>query len=363
MTILDLLPSAGLKHVAGTSGGEFAGPCPMCGGTDRFRCWPHHPSGATGGKFMCRGCGRSGDGVQLLRDMDGLSYLEACRRLGTTPRPGRRLMASQQKAAWIPKPSILPGAAWQATAAAFVEYAAGVMATDVQGQAYAMGRGLAPETIQTLGIGWNPSTVYDPRASWGLPYELNPETGHPRKVWVARGLVVPTFHAGRVVALKIRRSDWRGEDDPLPKYAAIKGSAQGPMILAEDPGKPVAIVEGELDAILIHQAVGDLVTAMAMRSAKIKPDTEAHALLMAAPTILCALDADPAGYEGWLWWRDAYRQAKRWPPILGKDPGEAMKAGLDLRAWIMAGLSPDPQPQHDPIPAPARRDELPAWAL
>ena len=40
--------------------------------------------------------------------------------------------------------------------------------------------------------------------------------------------------------------------------------------------------------------------------------------------ILCALDADQAGYEGWLWWRSAYHQAKRLPPVLGKDPGEGM---------------------------------------
>ena len=361
MTILDLLPSAGFKHVSSTSGGEYAGSCLWCGGEDRFRVWPDHPSGATGGKFMCRGCGRSGDALALIMERDGVGYVEACRRLGTTPRPGRRSLAPQQKAPWTPRPSLLPCSTWQATAAAFVEFAAGVMTMSAEGQAYAMGRGLTPETIRTCQIGWNPATIYDPRESWGLPPELNSDTGHPRKVWIAHGLVVPTFHAGHVVALKVRRPDWR-EGDRLPKYAVVKGSAQGPMTLAVAAGRPVAVVEGELDALLINQAARDLVTAMAMRTAEGRPDAEAHALLENAPTVLVALDADEAGRKGWLWWRNHYRQAKRLPPVLGKDPGESLKAGLDLRVWIQVGLSPGPKPTSEPIHAPARRDELPAWA-
>ena len=133
-----------------------------------------------------------------------------------------------------------------------------------------------------------------------------------------------------------------------------------PLIVAASLGRPVTVVEGELDALLIHQMAGDLVTPMAMRSAKNKPDVEAHALLRTAHTILCALDADTAGYEGWLWWRGAYRQAKRWPPILGKDPGEGMQAGLDLRAWILAGLLSERKAEPEPIPAGTTA--LPAWA-
>lgn len=355
-TILDFLLSEAFKHVAGTSGGEFAGPCPKCGGTDRFRLWPH--KGATG-KFWCRGCGWSGDGIQFLRDLDGLSYPEACRRFGTTPRPGQRSFAPRQKGTWAPKPSVLPCGPWQATAGAFVEFATGVMATCAEGQAYALRRGLTPETIRACRIGWNPVTVYDPRESWGLPPELNPETGRPRRVWLPAGLVVPTWRAGCVVALKIRRPDWH-EGERLPKYAGVIGGSGGPLVLSGAAGKPVAVVEGELDAFLIHQAGGDLVTSVAIRSAKNKPDAEAHALLTVAPVILCALDADDAGYEGWLWWQAHYPQVRRWRSLEGKDPGESMKAGLDLREWIMAGLSPEPEAE--PVRHPAGPKDLPAWA-
>ena len=35
---------------------EFAGPCPWCGGEDRFVVWPNQ---GQGGRFMCRRCARS----------------------------------------------------------------------------------------------------------------------------------------------------------------------------------------------------------------------------------------------------------------------------------------------------------------
>ena len=40
--ILDLVKSdvPSIKRVANTNGGEWAGPCPFCGGEDRFRVWP-----------------------------------------------------------------------------------------------------------------------------------------------------------------------------------------------------------------------------------------------------------------------------------------------------------------------------------
>jgi hypothetical protein len=62
-SLLDLLP--GLKRVSSSGGGEYAGPCPFCGGTDRFRCWP------VKGRAWCRQCGWKGDAIQLLRDAMG----------------------------------------------------------------------------------------------------------------------------------------------------------------------------------------------------------------------------------------------------------------------------------------------------
>jgi DNA primase len=51
MTIFDLLEADGFssKKVASTGGGEYAGPCPFCGGINRFRCWPTKGEGGAGG--------------------------------------------------------------------------------------------------------------------------------------------------------------------------------------------------------------------------------------------------------------------------------------------------------------------------
>src|SRR5262249_25466914 len=88
-SLLDLVPE--LKRVSSSGGGEYAGPCPFCGGTDRFRCWP------TKGRAWCRQCGWKGDAIQLLRDRDGLSFFEARRQLGlSTDRPSREAIRKQK---------------------------------------------------------------------------------------------------------------------------------------------------------------------------------------------------------------------------------------------------------------------------
>ena len=79
MILLDLLShDTTLRRVASTRGGEYAGPCPWCGGRDRFRVWPY----ADRPRYWCRRCNRNGDAIQYLRDRHGLTYRAACARLG-----------------------------------------------------------------------------------------------------------------------------------------------------------------------------------------------------------------------------------------------------------------------------------------
>ena len=54
MNILDALGLIGWtgKKAATTNGGEYAGPCPNCGGSDRFRVWPVEKGGE--GRCWCR---------------------------------------------------------------------------------------------------------------------------------------------------------------------------------------------------------------------------------------------------------------------------------------------------------------------
>lgn len=68
-----------LKKVAQTNGGEYAGPCPFCGGEDRFRVWPKRNS------MWCRQCDYSGDLIDYIQERDGVGFVEACEKLGLDP--------------------------------------------------------------------------------------------------------------------------------------------------------------------------------------------------------------------------------------------------------------------------------------
>ena len=59
-----------LKETCSTHRGELHGPCPICGGEDRFMVWPKHPEGP---RAWCRQCERWGDCLRwsmYLRDID-----------------------------------------------------------------------------------------------------------------------------------------------------------------------------------------------------------------------------------------------------------------------------------------------------
>ena len=57
MNLVDLIGrDTTLRKVASTHGGEYAGPCPWCGGEDRFRVWPY----ADRPGYWCRQCGKNG---------------------------------------------------------------------------------------------------------------------------------------------------------------------------------------------------------------------------------------------------------------------------------------------------------------
>lgn len=71
--LLDLIQNEVSLRGRGT---ELYGPCPGCGGTDRFRVWPET------GRYWCRQCNRSGDAIQFLRDFRGFSFQDAAQMVG-----------------------------------------------------------------------------------------------------------------------------------------------------------------------------------------------------------------------------------------------------------------------------------------
>jgi len=334
MNVIDLLHSHGfqLKRVASTNGGEYAGPCPRCEGHDRFRVWPQHSKG-TGGRFWCRRCDWNGDALKLIMDLQNLSFPAACRELGLTGIFWRRPLRSRRisKSEWEPKERREVHLKWRARATAYVEQCHKRMMQSHEGLAFAAHRGLKVETLDRHRIGWNDQDRFELRQGWGL------KPGN--KVWLPRGLVLPGWRDGELVKLKTRRPS---SEDGRPKYVAVSGGEIGPFVLNLEKGRPVLVVEGEIDGLLCSQEGGDLVTTFALGAAQIRPNLDAWALLQAAPVVLCALDYDKTGAREWRgWWSRHVRHAVRWPTPSQKDPGDYLQAGGNIREWIKTGLTGD----------------------
>ncbi len=58
-----------VKRVATTNGGEYAGPCPLCQGTDRLRVWPSPRQGSP--RAWCRHCRFEGDSLRWTMRIGG----------------------------------------------------------------------------------------------------------------------------------------------------------------------------------------------------------------------------------------------------------------------------------------------------
>lgn len=70
-------------HLRG--GVDRCGPCPKCGGVDRFSI------NTTKQIFNCRGCDVGGDVIAFVQHVDGVDFAHACQTLTGEPRPnGKR---------------------------------------------------------------------------------------------------------------------------------------------------------------------------------------------------------------------------------------------------------------------------------
>lgn len=142
LTLYQSLSPAG--EIKSKGNGEYCGPCPSCGGRDRFLLWPEHKSGAAGGRFLCRGCGAQGDAVEFLRVFQNLTYREACEALRLEPRRAVRHTAGKGTAReWMPEPERLPAAEWMERAAHFVATCTGGIESGPALETL-QGRGLSP---------------------------------------------------------------------------------------------------------------------------------------------------------------------------------------------------------------------------
>ena len=328
--ILDFLSCQEIFKAKGPH--EWAGPCPDCGGRDRFLVWPDRPRG---GAFLCRGCGAKGDGIQFLRQFHGMNYADACKTLGLTPRDSRasspakpttRHTPGTLRPVTVPTPKAaeLPPAPWMERGAAFLTDCQRGLETDVETVLTITGRYLTPDTARACALGWNPADRYERREAWGLPAVEGRD-----KLLLPRGLVIATRRRAGITALTVRCLDDRPEG--RPKYWQVAGSSNVPFV-AGCAGLPVVLVESALDAALVRQEAGDLCAAVAFMGNLKGLDAATDAFIKAAPLIIAAPDNDAGGRAAWQRWKQAFPSAVCAPAVGGKDVGEMHAAALRLEA-------------------------------
>ncbi len=152
-------PDTTLIRIANTHGGEYAGPCPFCGGTDRFHVVP------TTGKWYCRQCApRGGDAIDYLQRREQVAFQAAVALLaGNTAWTAQRVeMRTRLKAPPIALPNWTQPA-WQQAAHTLVQEAEASLADDTAGaaaRAYLADQGFQPATWQAWRLGchlaWQP---------------------------------------------------------------------------------------------------------------------------------------------------------------------------------------------------------------
>lgn len=355
MNTLDLASKkVELKKVASTHGGEWTGPCPECGGKDRFHVWPY--TNGEKGSYWCRGCDKSGDNIQFLIDFEGMNFKDACAWLNINlDKNYHSKPAPPEKREFQPTQHQSPDQLWQEKAGKFISWAQEQLKNNQTQLAWLAARGINQHAAETAGLGWNPGEngkdLFRARTAWGLP-ELKKEDGRPRMLWLPRGLVIPYCVDGIVQRVRIRRPDdalkemrVKYPDQDPARYIIIPGSSMATMIIGIEC-RAFIIVESELDAIACAAST-DLAGAVATGTLQGKPDAAAYEILKSSVQILNALDygdqggGKTAAERAFKWWADNFPdKCDRWPVPKGKDPGEAYEQGTDLGEWIKKGLPP-----------------------
>ncbi len=342
-----------LKKVASTGGGEYAGACPFCGGRDRFRVQPEQ------GRWWCRGCSdgpRWQDAIGYVRRREGLGFAEACERLGASPselgstrtlrhwgvsghaprpRPAPPLPIVQ-----APTPTVVfaedrePRAEWRAAGMRFLEESEAALWSDIgeRARAYLHARGLTDETLRVWRIGFQPEeSRHDPAKQWGFP--ARGASGKPGWVRIARGIVLPWLLDGQLWQLKIRTNRQQ------PKYLAISGGH--PCLFGADTlvaGELAILTEGEFDALLLWQEVGDLLGVATLGSCSKGVSTKAVRYLLGCPRLLVAYDVDAEGDKGAERLQRLSARMQRVRPPVGKDVTAFWQAGGRVRDWVQFEL-------------------------
>ncbi len=342
MCLLNLIEEVGInpRWVASTNGGEYHSACPKCGGKDRFFIQPTKQMKNCIGYYRCRKCDCSGDTIQFAIDFLRMDFKQAIERIGITL-PKRSYFSNPIKKTFTPRMVNTINSKWQEKANVFVEWAQKNIWNKKNILKMLNKRGLPEAVVSKYKIGWCPQDLWRNKQDWEISFDKDTNS----KLWLAQGIVIPSLEKnGKVQRIKIRRTSWK-PNDTIGKYIAISGSMNGLSIIGDTKKEVMIIVESELDAYAVHNAVGDFAFVIAVGSNIKNPDNVTDYFAQNKSTLLICYDNDSAGMIMLDKWKKLYSHAQGTPTPIGKDVGEAIQQGLDLRSWIITKLPT--QMQHD----------------
>lgn len=275
-------------------GAWLAGPCPLCGGTDRFAVNPSRT------KWFCRGSCIGGDGkyhdaANLLMWRDDIGFPEACRILEVELAP----ISPQSRTVPVPKPrpeAEPPDKNRMANFARYASHSRDMLWGQSPGARgclnWLRARGLTDATIRKAWLGYAPGDMW-------------------------RSVVIPWIWDSQTWAIRKRF----GSDAPQ-KYGASTGSK--PILYESVPhnGGPCVVSEGEFEAMLIGQEAMGQAGSCTLGSASAPITAQAERYLRGASRLYLMNDADEAGDNFAKRFLEVFPEAVRVPPFFGKDAGE-----------------------------------------
>lgn len=291
-------------------------------------------------RWYCNGCQNGGDALNWLQKAHGMSFKQALEMLNTGNSQHVNPIPKTVEVLELAEP---PGDSWKAAGLALVEQAERALWSEHGRAALSWlraERGLHDETIKRWRLGYLPVKQIHRAENWGI---FDSEDG---KFYIHAGLLIPCFAAGELWYMKIRQGK-----DAKQKYVHIRGGR--PALFGADNltgADDVLLVEGEFDAMLAAQEIGDVVGVATLGSAGKQLDIATWGGYFAgAKAILLAYDSDEAGKKGA---ENLSRLSKivykaNVPKIRegDKDITDYWKAGGNLWHWIAPILQ-----SYDPIP-------------
>lgn len=224
---------------------ERYGPCPICGGTDRF----HIKKFDDKDMFMCRQCHTKwGDAIEFLMWLNNCTFMEASGMLALAPTPPPLFPTART----VDKPDTPPDADWQSKALCLIDETERRLWSNTQSAKNARqwlnNRGLTDETIQLHRLG------------------LSVKEGYSCDLFLHKGITIPTISKGNVWQVRTRtpdgliktpipnsKPDSNGKHPEYCKYMGVAGGKVG-LWGYDFTGSVTLLVGGEFDAMIVRQA-------------------------------------------------------------------------------------------------------------